>query len=140
MMQPLSEAGVDSLGAVELRNKLEASLGTKLPATVTFDYPTTAALASFLATRMSPPHQDRAANAPIGEQARSQESVEQDIQDILRAMLGNEVQVDQVSTNWTWVEVLCLLFCAPSACLPDFGASANNVGGWCSIIRVCITT
>ena len=108
-MQPLSEAGVDSLGAVELRNKLEASLGIELPATITFDYPTTSALASFLATRMSPAQPDQAANAPAGEQAKSQESVEREIQDILRSMLGAEVQVDQVSAKWTWIDVFCLL-------------------------------
>ncbi len=47
--QPLMEAGLDSLGAAELRNALGSEFGTDLPATVTFDYPSIAELASFLA-------------------------------------------------------------------------------------------
>ncbi len=46
--QPLAEAGLDSLGAVELRGALGARFGAELPATVAFDYPTPAALAQFL--------------------------------------------------------------------------------------------
>ena len=96
-MQPLLEAGVDSLGAVELHNKLEAKLGIELPATVTFDYPTTAALASFLATRMSSAQPDQPDDLLASAQPRSQESVQQEIQEILRTMLGTEVQFDQVN-------------------------------------------
>ena len=44
------EAGLDSLGAVELRNALSAKFGLELPATVTLDFPSVAALAAHLAT------------------------------------------------------------------------------------------
>ena len=51
--QPLMEAGLDSLGAVELRNALGAEFDAELPATVTFDYPSVSDLASFLAGKRS---------------------------------------------------------------------------------------
>lgn len=46
-------AGLDSLGAVELRNTLESAISMSLPPTLVFDYPTAAAIASYLATHLT---------------------------------------------------------------------------------------
>jgi acyl transferase domain-containing protein/acyl carrier protein len=58
------ELGFDSLGAVELRNRLSADCGLRLPATVVFDYPTADALGGFLLSTAGAERRAPAAVAP----------------------------------------------------------------------------
>ena len=52
--QPLRDAGLDSLLAIELRNVLGSALSRSLPATLLFDYPTVDDLATHLLTLLFP--------------------------------------------------------------------------------------
>ncbi|MEV3966125.1 SDR family NAD(P)-dependent oxidoreductase [Nocardia sp. NPDC050193] len=58
--QRFDEIGLDSLGAVEFRNRLSKASGLTLPSTLVFDHPTPVAVAKLVLARVAP-----AAGAPV---------------------------------------------------------------------------
>jgi myxalamid-type polyketide synthase MxaB len=83
--QKLFELGLDSLTSVELRARLERSLGCSLPLTVAFDYPSVEALAGYLAQQLQLSAEEPA--APVAEGQAIDEQAER-----LAAMSDEEVE------------------------------------------------
>ncbi len=61
---PFKSVGMESLGAVELRSRLSASMGRRLASTVVFDHPTPARLAAHLLTVLKPAEAEATAPVP----------------------------------------------------------------------------
>ena len=70
------DLGMDSLTAIEFKNRLQDSIGFSLPSTVAFDYPNLEALGDYILNKMFP------------EIDESQDSEEADIADLLAAELA----------------------------------------------------
>ncbi|SDD13058.1 type I polyketide synthase [Actinokineospora iranica] len=98
---PFTEMGFDSLTAVELRNRLAALTGERLPTTLVFDHPTPSALAEQIRTTMAGKRTE-----PLLDQLESllrAGGLDQDAMARLREMLGAapsaSSRAEQVSKN-----------------------------------------
>ena len=75
----MESLGLDSLMALELRNRLEASLGITLPVALVWAYPTISGLAGALCERMGYEPADDAAETQVAEHETALSDEEMDL-------------------------------------------------------------
>ncbi|QKW52398.1 type I polyketide synthase [Streptomyces buecherae] len=117
------ELGFDSLTAVELRNRLGAATGLKLPATLVFDFPTPLALARRLRAELLPEDADGdgAARPVLGELDRLEET--------LTGLAADGATHDTIAKRlqdllWKWTEAAPGATARPApAAVPDHEAT-----------------
>jgi myxalamid-type polyketide synthase MxaE and MxaD len=69
----LFELGMDSLMSIELKDRLEASVGQSLPSTLVFNYPSVRDLAGYLASRVATAEEMRSGAAALALEVTSQQ-------------------------------------------------------------------
>jgi hypothetical protein len=107
------EAGLDSLGAVELRNSLATRFDLELAPTLTFDYPTASALAGHLTAILATAGDDETTATEWGPDDQGNtafdlEEVIGEVASIVMSVLGTAVLPEQVSgINPVWKAITC---------------------------------
>ena len=90
------EAGLDSLGAVELRNALGERFSVQLAATATFDHPSISALAAHI-LQLLPAEEAALPQGSAPASGLSLEQVRADVAAVVHSMLSPSISDDQVS-------------------------------------------
>jgi len=98
--QGLATMGMDSLMTIELKNRLQASVGKTLPSTIVFDHPTVAALAEFLEKQVLMPghsqRRDDAVRAPQAEDDGLEHLSDDEAEAILMKELSGQADANQI--------------------------------------------
>lgn len=87
-----TDLGIDSLTAVELRNRLQTSLQQPLPATLIYDYPTLATLTRYLMDRLIPLSKNPTPQAPNASSPVHAENISLEVDSSLDNLSESELE------------------------------------------------